>query len=170
MVNGADADPSVISCVVHDCKGFGIWVREQAGGTFERCAVVGNAGLGIFVLGDPVVRDCEVRDGKDAGILVGTRGKGTFERCAVVGNAGLGIFALGDPVVRDCQVFGNRDGGVIVAAGALGTITGCTVSLNTPDNWRVEAGAGGIRRDNRFDAPTARNALVSTLRRFFGLP
>ncbi len=124
------------------------------------------------MLGDPVVRDCEVRDGKDAGILVGTRGKGTFERCAVVGNAGAGIAVAdgGDPVVRDCQVFGNRDGGVIVAAGALGTITGCTVSLNTPDNWRVEAGAGGIRRDNRFDAPTARNALVSTLRRFFGLP
>ncbi len=128
---------------------------QQGKGTFERCGFVGNASAGIAVWGDPVVRDCQVRDGRQEGIWVNPQGKGTFERCEVVGNAlaGIVVRAGGDPVVRDCLVRSNRDGGVIVDAGASGTITGCTVGDNTPDNWRVEASAGGTRRNNRPEAP-----------------
>ncbi|MBU6290241.1 MAG: protein kinase, partial [Chloroflexi bacterium] len=75
-VVGARANPSVTACVVHDCKEYGIWVRQKARGTFRRCEVVGNADHGIEVRegGDPVVRECAFRDGKGTGILVHKQG------------------------------------------------------------------------------------------------
>ena len=156
-VVGADSDPVVRECTFADGKQSGIYVWENGRGTIERCRVTGNALAGIEVKqgGDPVVRECTFADGKQNGIYVYENGRGTFEGCTVTGNAyaGIAVQLGGDPVVRECTIARNRDHGVAVWATGRGTITGCTLSGNAPGEWWVEGGAGGVRRNNRPDAP-----------------
>ena len=156
-VVGADSDPVVRACTFADGKGTGIFFLENGRGTFERCTVTGNAYAGIQVKqgGDPVVRECTFADGKGNGIYVLENGRGTFEGCTVTGNAYPGIVVQqgGDPVVRECTIARNRNHGVAVWATGRGTVTGCTLSGNVPGEWWVEGGAGGVRRNNRPDAP-----------------
>ena len=102
-----------------------------------------------------MVRECTFADGKTNGIYVLENGRGTFEGCTVTGNAYPGIVVQqgGDPVVRECTIARNRNHGVAVWATGRGTVTGCTLSGNVPGEWWVEGGAGGVRRNNRPDAP-----------------
>ncbi|WP_217577000.1 right-handed parallel beta-helix repeat-containing protein, partial [Streptomyces sp. GbtcB7] len=82
------------SCLVHDGKGTGIWVREQGRGTIVDCEICGNtgAGIGISSGGDPTVRSCRIHDGSDAGIYVlDARSRGAIKVCVIYGNNKTGI-------------------------------------------------------------------------------
>ena len=153
-VVGARANPSVTACVVHDCKEYGIWVREKARGTFERCEVDGDSSFGIAVSdrSDPVVRDCAFRVGGGlSGIMVHSQGKGTFERCEVDGGSFFGIVVRdrSDPVVRDC-VFRVEATGISVGSQGKGTFERCEVAGNANAGITVSDGGDPVVRECTF--------------------
>ena len=41
-VIGADAEPSINKCKIHNCKGYGIWIKKRAKPSINGCEVSNN--------------------------------------------------------------------------------------------------------------------------------
>ena len=129
------ANPSLKNCEVYN--GRGIYVENQARGTFEGCRIhdIGeNNGLNIqgsatpsFVdckihhntkyalvyvgeTANPSLKNCEVYNGAGNSIVVENQARGTFEGCHIhdIGeNNGLNIKGSANPSFVDCKIHHN---------------------------------------------------------------
>ncbi|MFI5355681.1 MAG: right-handed parallel beta-helix repeat-containing protein, partial [Desulfobaccales bacterium] len=88
-VHGAQANPLVSNCRIHDGKQAGVYVYDKGQGMFEECDIFGNAFSDVAVReeGHPSFKRCRIHDGKQYGVSVYERARGLFEDCDIFGNA-----------------------------------------------------------------------------------
>jgi parallel beta-helix repeat protein len=100
---------SLLAAQVHNAKGVGILVCDNARGLIEDNDIAGNARAGVAILsgGNPLVRCNRIHDGKDSGVLVSEKGKGRIEENEIFANlrAGVAILREGAPLVSRNKIF-----------------------------------------------------------------
>jgi parallel beta-helix repeat protein len=100
---------SLLAAQVHNAKGVGILVCDNARGLIEDNDIAGNARAGVAILsgGNPLVRCNKIHDGKDSGVLVSEKGKGRIEENEIFANlrAGVAILREGAPLVSRNKIF-----------------------------------------------------------------
>jgi Right handed beta helix region len=110
-ISGHATCPEIRSCWLHDAKGSGLLIGENAQGTIENCEIFGNSSPNIFIRhnANPVVKNCKIYGGKSHGILIWEHGIGTIEDCEIFGNANDGIKAKDSvtQIVKGCLVYKN---------------------------------------------------------------
>lgn len=124
------ASPSIVGCAI-TAAGFGVTIRDGAGGHLDSCTVTGrHGGILLTSRADPEVTGCTVTRGEGNGIYVTGGARGTFVACTVTDTAqpGIAIDGGADPVLRGCQVRGGDSYGIWVDEDALGLIEDCKIS------------------------------------------
>jgi len=151
FLQGPTSDPMIVRCTIHDCRGSGFLIHDQAKGTVEDCVIFGNglSGFQIREGGAPIVRACAIRDGREGGIFVYDRGLGLIETCEIYGNtnSGVRIARGGNPVLRDCVIRDGKQAGVYVYEQGRGTIEKCDIHGNTNSGISVSTGGNPVVRD-----------------------
>jgi Right handed beta helix region len=103
--------PEIRKCWLHDAKGSGLLIQENAQGTIENCEIFGNSSPNIFIRhnANPIVKNCKIYGGKSHGILIWEHGTGTIEDCEIFGNASDGIKAKDGKaqIVKGCLIYKN---------------------------------------------------------------
>jgi hypothetical protein len=153
-VHGANVDPVIRRCRIHQGKADGIDFFDQARGVMEECDLFGqDAGTAIAVMkgADPRVVACKIHDNKSNGVFVREQGRGSFERCDLFRHAvpALVVVQGGDPKVVNCQAHDNQGSGVSVAEQGRGTFEGCHFYRNGEGAWDI--GWCGVQRKNNRD-------------------
>lgn len=151
FLQGPTSNPMIVRCTIHDCRGSGFLVTDQAKGTIEDCVVYGNglSGFQIREGGNPSVRACLIRDGKEGGVFIYDRGLGLIENCDIAGNTNSGVrIARGsNPILRDCVIRDGKQAGVYVYEQGRGTIEKCDIHGNTNSGISVSTGGNPVVRD-----------------------
>jgi parallel beta-helix repeat protein len=144
-IHGAETNPTVRNCKIHDSEGSGVLVYEQGSGTIEGCDIFANKLAGVVIQegADPTVRNCTIHDHADHhGVAVCERGKGTIEGCDIFANESTGIVIQeeGDPTIRNCKIHDGQEGGVLVCERGRGTIEGCDIFANNGPGVQISDG------------------------------
>ena len=110
------ANPSLKNCEVYN--GMGIYVEDQATGTFEGCHIhdIGEGnGLNIKGSSTPSFVDCKIHDNtKYALVYVGE---------------------TANPSLKNCEVYNGANSGIAVEGQARGTYTKCYIHNNKGENF-----------------------------------
>ena len=112
------ADPRIRRCKIHDGASCGVFVSDDALGTFEDSDIWGHSVAEIVICSGahPTFRRSRVHDSRGGGIHVYGGGRGEFEGNDIFGTA----FALvsiskgGDPILRKNRIHGSSQNGVYV--------------------------------------------------------
>uniref|UniRef100_A0AC35U3W8 F-box only protein 11 n=1 Tax=Rhabditophanes sp. KR3021 TaxID=114890 RepID=A0AC35U3W8_9BILA len=117
-VAGVGANPKVKNCSICDCENVGVFINDQASGTFEDCEIARNNLAGVWVknLANPFFRRCHIHHGRDVGIFSFEQGNGFFEKCNIHGNriSGIEVKNQANPTVIRCDIHHGLTGGIYV--------------------------------------------------------
>jgi parallel beta-helix repeat protein len=149
------ADPRVRRCIIHGGKRAGVYVSDNAKGTFEDNDIFGhsNSGVEIWTGGDPVLRRNRIHDCEQNGVSV-FDGKGTFEDNDIFANktSGIVISRRGDPAFRRNRIHDNQDNGVLCGTNGNGTLEDNEIFVNGSFGVAITNGAEPTLRRNRIYA------------------
>jgi len=149
------ADPRLRRNRIHDSKsGSGVFVFENAQGTFEDNDIFGNSLSGITIKsgGNSTVRRNRIHN-NSVGIHVHDNGEGTFEDNDILSNAlsGVQIVASGNPTLRRNHIHDNKENGLFVFDGGLGTFEENDIFGNGFNGVSVKTTGNPIIRNNRVN-------------------
>jgi len=120
-------NPRMKHCLIADCDNVGIFITENACGTYEDCEIARNNLAGVWVKNhaNPVFRRCHIHHGRDVGIFTFEYGLGYFERCNIHGNriSGIEVKNHANPTVVRCDVHHGLTGGIYVHEKGRGQFT-----------------------------------------------
>lgn len=150
------ADPRIRRCIIHGGKRAGVYVAENAKGTFEDNDVFGHSqsGVEIWTGSDPVLRRNRIHDCAETGVLIHSDGKGTLEDNEIFANRGSGIAITkgGDPVCRRNRIHDNQGRGVLSSTDSKGTFEDNEIFINGDFGIVVTKSADPTLRRNRVYA------------------
>lgn len=156
------ADPRIRRCIIHGGKRSGVYISNNAKGTFEDNDIFDHstAGVEIWTGGDPVLRRNRIHDCEQNGVSV-FDGKGTLEENEIFANksAGVTISRRGDPMLRRNRIHDNQSQGVI-CSDSNGTLEDNEIFVNGGIGVAITNGANPTLRRNRIYASTL-GVLVS---------
>ncbi len=138
-IHGANANPFLKNCSIHDGADSGIYIFDNARARIENCAVYhnANANLAIKQGANPTIKNCRIFEGNNGGVVVWQNGAaGEIENCEIFGHrlANVGVSDSANPIFRSCKIFGGRDTGIFVHQGGYGKFEDCAVH----DNQKAE--------------------------------
>ena len=150
-IHGANANPLIKNCWIHDGADSGIYIFDNARARIENCDVYrnANANLAITQGANPAVKNCRIYAGENGGIVVwGNGAAGTIENCEITNHrlANVGISQSANPIFRRCRIFGGRDSGVFVQQKGYGAFEECDVYGNRKAEVAVTDGSNTTLR------------------------
>lgn len=134
-IHGANANPFLKNCSVHDSADSGIYVFENARARVENCDVFhsANANLAVTQGASPTIKNCRIYDGENGGVVVwGNGATAIVEDCEIANHrlANVGVSQSANPTFRRCRIYGGNDSGVFVQQNGYGTFEECDVYNN----------------------------------------
>jgi len=134
-IHGANANPLIKNCLVHDGADSGIYIFDNARGRIEESDVYHNKNVGVAITGgaNPSIKKCRIFEGDNGGIVVWQNGAaGVIEDCEILAHrlANIGVSEYANPIFRRCKIFGGRDSGVFVHQNGYGTFEECDIYRN----------------------------------------
>jgi hypothetical protein len=95
---GAEGNPLIRRCRIHDGKKFGVSVQDKGQGKLLDCIIYAHAQAGVTINegGAPVFSHCKINANGAEGIRVHPKALGLIENCDLTGNeAGAWFFRAG---------------------------------------------------------------------------
>lgn len=134
-IHGADSNPLIKNCLVHDGADSGFYIFDNARGRIEECDVYHNTNDNIAIAqgANPAIKKCRIFEGNGGGIVVWQNGAaGVIEDCEILAHrlANVGVSEYANPIFRRCKIFGGRDTGVFVRQNGYGTFEYCDIYRN----------------------------------------
>jgi hypothetical protein len=134
-IHGANANPFLKNCSIHNGADSGIYIFDNARASIEHCDVYHNANANIAITqgANPAVKNCRVFEGENGGIVVwGNGATATIEDCEILNHrlANVGVSQSANPIFRRCKIFGGRDSGVFIHQKGYGAFEECDVYGN----------------------------------------
>jgi len=151
-IHGANANPFLKNCRIHDGADSGIYIFDNARASIENCDIYHNANANIAITqgANPAVKNCRIFEGENGGIVVwGNGATGTIEDCEITNHrlANIGVSQSANPIFRRCKIFGGRDSGVFVQLKGYGVFEECDVYGNRKAEVAVTDGSNtSLRR------------------------
>ena len=150
-IHGANANPLIKNCWIHDGADSGIYIFDNARARIENCDVYrnANANLAITQGANPTVKNCRIYAGENGGIVVwGNGAAGTIEGCEITNHrlANVGISESANPIFRRCTISGGRDSGVFVQQKGYGSFEECDIYGNRKAEVAVTDGSNTTLR------------------------
>ena len=150
-IYGANANPLIKNCFVHDGADSGIYIFDNARASIENCDVYRsrNVNLAITQGANPSVKNCRIYDGENGGIVVwGNGATATIEDCEITNHrlANVGISQSANPIFRRCKIFGGRDSGVLIHQKGYGAFEECDIYGNRKAEVAVTDGSNTTLR------------------------
>ena len=144
-IRGADSNPFLKSCRIHDGADSGIYLFDNARATIENCDVYQNrnANLAVTQGANPTVKNCRFFAGENGGIVVwGNGATATIEDCEILNHrlANVGISQSANPIFRRCKIYGGRDSGVFIHQKGYGAFEECEIHNNAKAEVAVTDG------------------------------
>ncbi len=154
-IYGSTTNPVIRNCQIHEGKGGGVFIYENAQGRVEDCDIFNNdySGVSIEKGGNLVIRQCKIHDGKSSGILVYEKGQGTVEDCEIFGNtlSGVEIREGGNPVIRQCKIHDAKQNGILVQKNGQGTVDDCEIFNNAYSGVEIREGSNPMIRQCKIN-------------------
>jgi parallel beta-helix repeat protein len=154
-IRGANTNPIIRRCRIHNAGEFGIFIYEQGRALIENCEIFANtcAGLAIKQGANPIVRNCQIYNGLQSGIMVDKFGQGTIEGCDIFGNhkSGIQIGEGAHLTARQCRVHDGDCNGIYAHYLAQGTFENCEIFANSYDGVAVVDGSSVTIKNCRID-------------------
>lgn len=171
LISGAQTDPLIRKCRIHNGKETGVAITEGAAGTLEHCKIVGNRGPGIAVSAGaaPKIDHCNIRGGKSNGICFSDNGMGSVEYCDIRGTekpgvsvdaesapnishsnihfgkqSGLWIQSRDGCLVEECDIHDNQEAGLVIGPGGNPEIRSCRIHDGTKEGVLTLGAGKGI--------------------------
>ena len=144
-IRGANSNPFLKNCRIHDGADSGIYLFDNARARIENCDVYQNrnANLAVTQGANPLVKNCRIYSGENGGIVVwGNGATATIEDCEILNHrlANVGISQSANPIFRRCKIFGGRDSGVFVHQEGYGVFEECEIYSNAKAEVAVTDG------------------------------
>ena len=159
------ADPRVRRCIIHDGKRCGVYLSDNAKGTFEDNDIYGHSqsGVEIWTGGDPVFRRNRIHNCDSSGVLVHSGGKGVLEDNEVFANkfSGIVITKSGDPVIRRNRIHDNQSAGVSCSIESKGTLEDNEIFVNDGFGVVIANRANPTLRRNRIFASKGFGVIIA---------
>jgi parallel beta-helix repeat protein len=154
-IRGANTNPIIRQCRIHNAGEFGIFISEQGRAIIENCDIFANtcAGIAIKQGANPTVRNCQIYNGYQSGIMVDKFGQGTIEGCDIFGNhkSGIQIGEGAHLTARQCRVHDGNFSGIYAHHLAQGTFENCDIFANSHDGVAVVDGSSVTIKNCRID-------------------
>ncbi|MDO4551428.1 MAG: right-handed parallel beta-helix repeat-containing protein, partial [Planctomycetia bacterium] len=133
-ISGKQTNPEIKTCVIKDCGEFGVYISDEAQGTFTDCEITQCQMVGFRVenLANPTVTDSKFHHSTQ-GISVFSNGQGQFTNCEIYQNHGEGVFIFysGNPTFRQCKIYQAKNGsGVSCTNFGMGKFIDCEIYDN----------------------------------------
>ena len=139
---GAETDPTIQGCRIHDGNSAGVVVYQHGKGRLEKCEILGNALAGIQIKegGNPFIHECLIRFGKAGGLFVSHNGLGSIEHCRIVNNAkaGIEVKEQSNPSIRNCHIADNGYVGIWVHHAGKGYFQQNKIQGNKHEAWKFQ--------------------------------
>ncbi len=144
-IRGADSNPFLKNCRIHDGADSGIYIFDNARATIENCDIYQNqnASLAVTQGANPSVKNCRFFAGENGGIVIwGNGATATIEDCEILNHrlANVGISQAANPIFRRCKIYGGRDSGVFVHQKGYGAFEECEIHSNAKAEVAVTDG------------------------------
>ena len=152
VVKGPDSCGYILHNKVHQAKGVGVLICDNARGLVEDNDICLNARAGVAILsgGNPVVRLNNIHNGKDSGVLVSEKGRGRIEENDIFANlrAGVAILREGAPFVARNRIFDGFDSGVLVCEQGKGSVVDNDIFANQMAGVAIGHGGASTVKGN----------------------
>lgn len=140
-IHGANADPVLRGCKIHDGRSGGIFIYDSSKGLIEDCEISGNgrAGIAIRTGGDPLIRRCKIFEGKQSGVYIYEGGLGSLEDCEIFSNAltGVEIKQGGNLRIKRCAINRNRYQAIYIHEDSTALVEDSDLSKNLRGAWYI---------------------------------
>ncbi len=133
------SNPYLKDCEIYGHLVSGIWVINQAKGTYTNCHIHDNEDNGLDIEGSatPSFEDCHIHDNKQNGLDIEGSSTPSFVNCKIHDNKIEGKYYQGvvvkessNPSIKDCEIYGHLECGIWVKDQASGTYTNCHIHDN----------------------------------------
>ncbi len=150
-IHGANANPFLKNCWIHDGADSGIYIFDNARASIENCDVYQNANVNLAIMqgANPAVKSCRIFNGENGGIVVwGNGATGIIEDCEITNHrlANIGISQSANPIFRRCTISGGRDSGVFIHQKGYGSFEECDIYGNRKAEVAVTDGSNTTLR------------------------
>ena len=150
-IHGANANPFLKNCRIHDGADSGVYIFDNARASIENCDIYrsGNVNLAITQGANPTIKNCRIFEGENGGIVVwGNGAAGVIEGCEIANHrlANVGSSQSANPIFRRCTITGGRDSGVFVHQKGYGVFEECDVYNNQKAEVAVTDGSNTTLR------------------------
>uniref|UniRef100_A0AAF5PUG2 F-box protein 11 n=1 Tax=Wuchereria bancrofti TaxID=6293 RepID=A0AAF5PUG2_WUCBA len=112
------ANPYIRNCSICGSDNVGIYITDNATGTYEDCEIARNTLAGVWVKNkaNPYFRRCHIHDGRDVGVFTFEYGMGYFEKCDIHSNriSGIEVKNQANPTVVRCDIHHGQTGGIYI--------------------------------------------------------
>ncbi len=144
-IRGANSNPFLKGCRIHDGADSGIYLFDNARAQIENCDIYQNqnANLAVTQGANPTVKNCRFFAGENGGIVIwGNGATATIEDCEIFNHrlANIGISQSANPIFRRCKIFGGRDSGVFIHQKGYGAFDECEIYGNAKAEIAVTDG------------------------------
>ncbi|XP_022794432.1 F-box only protein 11-like [Stylophora pistillata] len=134
-VHGRGARPMLSKCFISDSENVGIFITDDAQGTYEDCEITNIKLAGVWVRNhaSPIMRRNKVHHGRDVGFFIFDYGLGYYEGNDVYNNriAGFEIRSHANPTVVGCKIHHGMTGGIYCHDDARGEFLENKIYSNT---------------------------------------
>lgn len=147
------AAPLIRRCIIHSSKRCGVYVSDNAKGTFEDNDIFGHSqfGVEIWTGADPVLRRNRIHHCQEhvVGIF---DGKGNLEDNDLFANQASGIVISrgGAPVIRRNRIHDNQNSGVLCGTDGSGTLEDNDIFANQGAGISIAGSGAPVLRHNRI--------------------
>jgi parallel beta-helix repeat protein len=164
-IHGANANPLIKNCLVHNGADSGIYIFDNARGRVQECDVYHNKNVGVAITGgaNPSIKKCRIFEGDNGGIVVWQNGAaGVIEDCEILAHrlANVGVSEYANPIFRRCKIFGGRDTGVFVHQNGYGTFEECDIYGNAKAEAAISQNKNTVFRNCRIHNGTSSGILL----------
>jgi hypothetical protein len=150
-IHGANANPALKNCSIHDGADSGIFIFDNARALIESCDVYRNANVNLAITqgANPAIKKCRIYAGENGGIVAwGNGAAGVIEDCEITNHrlANVGISQSANPIFRRCTISGGRDSGVFIHQKGYGAFEECDVYGNRKEEVAITDGSNTTLR------------------------
>jgi len=150
-IHGANANPLIKNCWIHDGADSGVYIFDNARARVESCNIYQNQNVNLAITqgANPAIKKCRIYAGENGGIVIwGNGATGTIEDCEITNHrlANVGISQSANPIFRRCTISGGRDSGVFVQQKGYGSFEECDIYGNRKAEVAVTDGSNTTLR------------------------
>jgi parallel beta-helix repeat protein len=134
LISGLTATPTIRNCKIHDSKGSGIIISNNACPIIEKCDIFSNMGINISVSqkAKPIIKNCRIYDGESVGIRFSDESGGLLEDCDISHSvlSNIIIKKESNPKIRNCKIHHGKQSGIWIYNYGQGIVENCEIYSN----------------------------------------